>query len=69
MGVVAAGGIALVVYDEDSQGDPRFIEQFEPGEDTDVVFHLTAFNEVTSIGSQDVMIAQAALVALSLEQS
>jgi len=58
MGVAAAGGIALVVYDEDSHGDPRFIEQFEPGEDTDVVFQLTAFNEVTSIGSQDVMIAQ-----------
>jgi len=58
MGVVAAGGIALVVYDDNEDHGPGFVEQFEPGEDADVTYQLTAFNEVTSIGSQDVMITQ-----------
>lgn len=67
MGVVAAGGIALIVYDDDFQGDRRFVQQFEPAEDVDMVYPLTAFNEVSSIGSQDVMISQGDVFAVRAE--
>lgn len=57
MGVVAAGGIALLI-DDDDPADPGFIEQFDPGEDVSLVYQLADFAEVTSVGSHDVIITQ-----------
>jgi hypothetical protein len=56
MGVVAAGGIALIVYDDDFQGDRR-IMQADPSANGQMVYQLESFNQVASVGPQDVKIA------------
>ncbi len=66
MGVIAAGGIALLI-DDDDPADPGFIEQFEPGDDVTLVYQLAGFDEIMSVGSHDVMVTQGDVFSVRAE--